>query len=193
MSIGDAVGEDPVGGYSIIEYNLLAIQGTYAYTGQIANLFTLIFGATPGTIIISTAEDSFTSTSLSITTANPPVTWGWSLSPPDINNNFLISQSGNNLNVAYVSYTNLWTPNITYLDSSNNLKTVSNWSSLPTPASSPEIVSMLPDDNNTMLWTLTATATDNIGNAATTTYTIKVEANYSINKELLTSQLAERF
>ena len=182
-----AIGDAPIGSSHIFRaYFLPAATSAYAYTGVAMP----VLGGAGGAIIINTAEDVFTSGIVVAATSNLPISWQYSISPTT--DNFTVSTSDNVLTVNYMSDDGLWLPMIIYLDNNKNLQTINNWSALPAPSVSPEITQMIVDPNNTKLWTLSVTATDSLMNVYTNTYTLKVEANYSINRDILVTQVSER-
>ena len=139
--------------------------------------------------LLFTTEDSFISETITASGDNLPVSWSWILD----SDNFSISYNGTSLTVSYISADVLFPFIIKYLDKDQNIQNISKWTDLPDDMeNSPEIIALLASLINNKIWSLSVIATDSISETASGNYTLKVNTNYTLNKNILVDELEKR-
>jgi len=157
-----------------------------------------------GTTIIDTNQSVFVDADITATGFSSVTLWEWDIQgitpgAPDNPPNFVVTPAGFILNVAYVNYDGLFLlTNLRYLQPDGTPVNIAGFEDMPPVAESPEIVLMLAPLVNEIIWEITATAhgmsNDMIPvvTQATATYTIRIEANYDINRDALVAAVDER-
>ena len=143
--------------------------------------------------LINTTEDVFVSETITASGVDLPIVlWEWEFDPPT--ENFEVEYDDTTLTVYYVSADGLFPFTIDYLDAANAVHTVTRWIDLPANLQdNPDIVAMTGSLINNVVWDLTVTATDSNSDQVVGNYTIKVEANYTLNRDLLVEAIDERY
>ena len=148
--------------------------------------------APTGGELFSTFQDAFTSATITASGTDLPVTWEYSINPP-VDDNFIVTSDGTSLTVSYVNADGLFPFTIEYLDENEVPHVVTRWEDIPADiANSPQIINMLASLINNKVWDISVTATDSAMATASGSYTVKVEANYTLNRDLLVAAVGDR-
>ena len=142
--------------------------------------------------LLHTQEDAI-GASATITASGvdlPIVQWDYQFTPS--NNNFSVTTDGTSLTVEYMSADGLFPFTVGYLDPNMNFHLVEEWGDLPAIDGSPDIVELNATLTNTVVFGLEVTATDSLAETVSGSYTIVIEANYSLNRDILVEQLGDR-
>lgn len=162
-----------------------------------------------GTVIIDTNQDTFVDVDILALEVSSVTNWVWDIqgisggaldNPP----NFVITPDNDafKLNVAYANYDGLFLLNsLKYLNPERQIIEIADFQELPAPELSPDIIEMIAPNINLLVWEITITATvytievlpaTPVMTELTATYTIEIEANYSLNRNELVAAVDER-